>query len=55
VEEGVLTIAAGENVLRIVPPLVVSEADVSDGLACIRRAALRHHVPDTVLRAAGAR
>jgi acetylornithine/N-succinyldiaminopimelate aminotransferase len=55
VEEGVLTIAAGENVLRIVPPLVVSEADVSDGLARIRRAALRHHVPDTVLRAAGAR
>jgi len=55
VEEGVLTIAAGENVLRIVPPLVVTEEDVADGLARIRRAARRHHVPQAVLQAAGAR
>ncbi len=54
-EEGVLTIAAGENVLRIVPPLVLTQDDVAEGLARIRRAALRHHVPQAVLQAAGAR
>jgi acetylornithine/N-succinyldiaminopimelate aminotransferase len=45
VEEGVLTIAAGENVLRIVPPLVITQSDVAEGLARMRRAALRHHRP----------
>jgi acetylornithine/N-succinyldiaminopimelate aminotransferase len=48
VAEGVLTVAAGENVLRIVPPLVVTESDIESGLARLRLAALRclpqHHL-----------
>ncbi len=41
VEEGLLTVAAGENVLRLVPPLVVTEADIDEGLGRLRRAAHR--------------
>jgi acetylornithine/N-succinyldiaminopimelate aminotransferase len=45
VAEGILTVAAGENVLRLVPPLVVTEADIDEGLRRIGRAAdvLRSH------------
>ena len=39
--EGLMTITAGENVLRIAPPLVATEADIADGLAMLRRAAQR--------------
>jgi acetylornithine/N-succinyldiaminopimelate aminotransferase len=39
VTEGLLTVAAGENVLRLVPPLVVTEADVEEALARLARAA----------------
>ena len=45
VEEALLTVAAGENVLRLVPPLVVTESDVDEGVHRLRRAA------DRVLRA----
>jgi acetylornithine/N-succinyldiaminopimelate aminotransferase len=41
VAEGLLTVAAGDNVLRLVPPLVVTPTDIEDGLARLRRAALR--------------
>jgi acetylornithine/N-succinyldiaminopimelate aminotransferase len=41
VEEQILTVAAGENVVRIIPPLVVKERDIEEGLARLRRAALR--------------
>jgi acetylornithine/N-succinyldiaminopimelate aminotransferase len=41
VAEGLLTVAAGQNVLRLVPPLVVTEADCAEGMARLRRAALR--------------
>jgi acetylornithine/N-succinyldiaminopimelate aminotransferase len=48
--EGLLTVAAGENVLRIVPPLTLTEADAAEGLARLRRAAARcvpaHHLAD---------
>jgi acetylornithine/N-succinyldiaminopimelate aminotransferase len=48
--EGLLTVAAGENVLRLVPPLVVTEADIDEGLARLRRAALRLRAPAAAQR-----
>ena len=42
--EGLMTITAGENTLRIAPPLVVTDADIAEGLAMLRRAA-QHCVP----------
>jgi acetylornithine/N-succinyldiaminopimelate aminotransferase len=41
VAEGLLTVAAGDNVLRLVPPLVVTEADIDEGIVRLRRAAHR--------------
>jgi acetylornithine/N-succinyldiaminopimelate aminotransferase len=52
IEEGLLTVAAGQNVLRLVPPLVVTEADIEDGLKKLHRAAFRHHAPAGRLQAA---
>ena len=40
VAEGLLVVAAGENVLRLVPPLVVTEADIDEGLGKLGRAAV---------------
>jgi acetylornithine/N-succinyldiaminopimelate aminotransferase len=51
VGEGLLTVAAGENVLRLVPPLVVTEADIDEGLLRLGRAAdvLRsHHITSSL-------
>ena len=42
--EGLMAITAGENTLRIAPPLVVTDADIAEGLAMLRRAA-QHCVP----------
>ena len=39
--EGLLSVAAGENVVRLVPPLVISDADCAEAVAMIRRAARR--------------
>ena len=39
--EGLLSVSAGENVVRLVPPLVVSEADCDEAAGMIRRAARR--------------
>jgi acetylornithine/N-succinyldiaminopimelate aminotransferase len=48
VEEGLLTVAAGENVLRIVPPLTLTGSDAAEGVVRLRRAARRcvpqHHL-----------
>jgi acetylornithine/N-succinyldiaminopimelate aminotransferase len=38
VAEGLLTVAAGENVLRIVPPLIVTEAECADATDRLARA-----------------
>jgi acetylornithine/N-succinyldiaminopimelate aminotransferase len=40
IAEGLLTVAAGENVLRLVPPLIVMESDIAEALSRMRRAAL---------------
>ena len=39
--EGLLAVAAGDNVLRLVPPLVITDSDIDDAVAMIRRAARR--------------
>jgi acetylornithine/N-succinyldiaminopimelate aminotransferase len=39
--EGLLTITAGENVVRLIPPLVITEADCREAVEMIRRAARR--------------
>ena len=39
--EGLLTVAAGENVVRLVPPLIITDADIEDGIAMIRRGVRR--------------
>ena len=39
--EGLLTVTAGENTLRIIPPLIVRESECEQGLAMLRRACAR--------------
>ena len=39
VAEGLMAITAGDNVLRLAPPLVVTDADMAEGLRLMRRAA----------------
>jgi acetylornithine/N-succinyldiaminopimelate aminotransferase len=41
VAEGLLTVAAGDNVLRLVPPLIVRQAECDAALAMLERAAKR--------------
>ncbi len=38
IEEGVMTLVAGANVVRFTPSLVIPEADIVAGLACFERA-----------------
>ncbi len=40
VEQGLLTVAAGMNVLRVAPPLIITEAEVDEALAALDRACL---------------
>ncbi|MDE8346372.1 MAG: aspartate aminotransferase family protein [Acidocella sp.] len=39
--EGLLTVAAGDNVLRLVPPLIIGQAECDEALALLDRAARR--------------
>ena len=39
--EGLLTVAAGDNVVRLVPPLVLTDADCQAAVEMIRRGARR--------------
>ena len=41
VAEGLMAITAGDNVLRLAPPLVVTDADLDEAMAMLRRAARR--------------
>ena len=41
VAEGLLTVAAGMNVLRLAPPLVIAEAEADEALRMLGRACLR--------------
>ena len=37
--EGLMTVTAGENVVRIVPPLVITDSDITEAVAMMRRGA----------------
>jgi acetylornithine/N-succinyldiaminopimelate aminotransferase len=41
VAEGLMAITAGENVLRLAPPLVVTDDDLGQAVAMLRRAAVK--------------
>ncbi|UFN47008.1 aspartate aminotransferase family protein [Roseomonas sp. OT10] len=41
VAEGLLTVAAGMNVLRVAPPLIITEAEADEAIRLLDRAALR--------------
>jgi acetylornithine/N-succinyldiaminopimelate aminotransferase len=41
IAEGLMAITAGENVLRLAPPLVVTDADLDEAIGMLRRATLR--------------
>jgi acetylornithine/N-succinyldiaminopimelate aminotransferase len=51
VAEGLLTVAAGMNVLRLAPPLIITETEVDEALGLLDRACLRC-TPSTVRDAA---
>ena len=39
--EKMITVAAGDNVVRLLPPLIVSEAEIAEAVSRIERACLR--------------
>jgi acetylornithine/N-succinyldiaminopimelate aminotransferase len=43
--EGLMTITAGDNVLRLAPPLVVTDSDIDQAMAMLRRAATKVAAP----------
>ncbi len=53
VAEGLLTVAAGANVLRVAPPLIVTEAEADEAVRLLDRACLRV-APGGAARAAAA-
>jgi acetylornithine/N-succinyldiaminopimelate aminotransferase len=40
-EEKLLTVSAGENVVRLLPPLIVTEAEIEDAVSRIERVCAR--------------
>ena len=40
--EKMLTVAAGDNVVRLLPPLIISEAEIAEAIARIDRACTAH-------------
>lgn len=49
--EGLLSVSAGDNVVRLVPPLILTDADIEAGVEMIRRGARRAR-PSTAAAAA---
>ncbi len=45
-EHGLLTVAAGDNVLRVLPPLVIEEEHITEFVERLSEAARRYQVPD---------
>jgi len=44
-EHGLLTVAAGDNVMRVLPPLVIEDAHVTEFVERLSEAARRYEVP----------
>jgi acetylornithine/N-succinyldiaminopimelate aminotransferase len=44
-DHGILTVAAGDNVMRVLPPLVIEEAHVTEFVERLSQAARRYEVP----------
>ncbi|MEA3054382.1 MAG: acetylornithine/N-succinyldiaminopimelate aminotransferase [Sphingomonadales bacterium] len=44
-EHGLLTVAAGDNVMRVLPPLIIEEAHVTDFIERLSEAARQYEVP----------
>jgi acetylornithine/N-succinyldiaminopimelate aminotransferase len=44
-EQGLLTVAAGDNVMRVLPPLIVDEAHIAEFVERLSEAARRYEVP----------
>jgi acetylornithine/N-succinyldiaminopimelate aminotransferase len=44
-ENGLLTVAAGDNVMRVLPPLIVEEAHIAEFVERLSEAARRYEVP----------
>jgi len=44
-EQGLLTVAAGDNVLRVLPPLIIEEAHIAEFVERLSDAARRYEVP----------
>jgi acetylornithine/N-succinyldiaminopimelate aminotransferase len=40
-EQNLLTVGAGDNVVRFLPPLIVTEAEIEDSVARLERACVR--------------
>jgi acetylornithine/N-succinyldiaminopimelate aminotransferase len=44
-EHGLLTVAAGDNVVRVLPPLIADETHVAEFVEKLSEAARRYEVP----------
>ena len=44
--EGLMAITAGDNVLRLAPPLVVTDSDIDQAVAMLRKAAATCAAPE---------
>jgi acetylornithine/N-succinyldiaminopimelate aminotransferase len=44
-EQGLLTVAAGDNVMRVLPPLIIEEAHIAEFVERLSEAARRYEVP----------
>jgi acetylornithine/N-succinyldiaminopimelate aminotransferase len=45
-EHGLLTVAAGDNVMRVLPPLIVGEAEIATFVERLSEAARHYHAPE---------
>jgi acetylornithine/N-succinyldiaminopimelate aminotransferase len=44
-DHGILTVAAGDNVIRVLPPLIIEEAHVAEFVSRLSEAARQYDIP----------
>jgi acetylornithine/N-succinyldiaminopimelate aminotransferase len=49
-DEHMITVAAGDNVVRLLPPLIIGEAEIAEAIARIDRACARLAQAEAVAR-----